>query len=65
MPCLMFSSLDANDPQLEKITHVLANKICPVILDTIIKGTVSYYRVTPLFLLFVFIARSFMHLSKP
>ncbi|KAI6670295.1 hypothetical protein NL676_005180 [Syzygium grande] len=38
MPCLMFSSLDANDPQLEKITHVLANKICPVILDTIIKG---------------------------
>lgn len=38
MPCLMFSCLDANDPQLEKITHVLANKICPVILDTIIKG---------------------------
>lgn len=39
MPCLMFSSYNATDPDLERTLDVLCNTIYPVLLETVIKGT--------------------------
>ncbi|KAH0889797.1 hypothetical protein HID58_052226 [Brassica napus] len=38
MPCLMFSSYNATDPDLERTLDVLCNTIYPVLLETVIKG---------------------------
>lgn len=40
-PCLQFSYCDPNPNSLplEKAIHVLAEAICPILLDTIIKGS--------------------------
>ncbi|GAB2235793.1 hypothetical protein Drorol1_Dr00026234 [Drosera rotundifolia] len=38
MPCLKFFWQDVTDNHLEKVSHVMADVICPVLLDTIIKG---------------------------
>ncbi|CAK9171045.1 unnamed protein product [Ilex paraguariensis] len=38
MPCLKFFWKDASDSHLERTSHILANIICPVLLETIIKG---------------------------
>ena len=38
MPCLLFFWQDNCDINLEKVLHILAHKICPVLLQTIIKG---------------------------
>ncbi|KAK4783152.1 hypothetical protein SAY86_007526 [Trapa natans] len=38
IPCLSFSSTDSNEVYLEKYVHIFANAVCPVLLDTIIKG---------------------------
>ncbi|PKI66564.1 hypothetical protein CRG98_013048 [Punica granatum] len=37
-PCLSFSLMDWTEVQLEKTAHILADMICPVLLETIIKG---------------------------
>ncbi|KAM7264633.1 hypothetical protein ACFE04_002316 [Oxalis oulophora] len=37
-PCLMFLWQDVNDGHLERTSDILADWICPVLLDTIIKG---------------------------
>ncbi|CAK7336523.1 unnamed protein product [Dovyalis caffra] len=37
-PCLMFFWQDANDVHLERTSNILADMICPVLLETIIKG---------------------------
>ncbi|KAL1217826.1 DNA-directed RNA polymerase V subunit 1 [Cardamine amara subsp. amara] len=38
MPCLMFSSYNATDPDLERTLDVLCNTIYPVLLEAVIKG---------------------------
>ncbi|GAB2272298.1 hypothetical protein Dimus_007118 [Dionaea muscipula] len=38
MPCLKFFWQDVTDNHLEKVSHIMADLICPVLLDTIIKG---------------------------
>ncbi|KAH9605060.1 hypothetical protein KSS87_011933 [Heliosperma pusillum] len=38
MPCLKFFWEDMADPHIEKISHIMADLICPVLLDTVIKG---------------------------
>lgn len=38
MPCLLFFWQGNCDDNLEQILHILAHKICPVLLQTIIKG---------------------------
>ncbi|ESQ52703.1 hypothetical protein EUTSA_v10016128mg [Eutrema salsugineum] len=38
MPCLMFSSYNATDPDLERTLDVLCHTIYPVLLETVIKG---------------------------
>ncbi|GAB4833587.1 hypothetical protein Ancab_031830 [Ancistrocladus abbreviatus] len=38
MPCLKFFWQDMSDSHLEKTSHIMADVICPVLLDTIIKG---------------------------
>ncbi|KAK9282648.1 hypothetical protein L1049_010867 [Liquidambar formosana] len=38
MPCLMFFWQDTNDVHLESTSNILADMICPVLLQTIIKG---------------------------
>ncbi|CAM8891380.1 unnamed protein product [Rhodiola kirilowii] len=38
MPCLTFGLHDASDCHLERISQILADVICPVLLETIIKG---------------------------
>ncbi|CAA7028950.1 unnamed protein product [Microthlaspi erraticum] len=38
MPCLMFSSYNAADPDLERTLDVLCNTIYPFLLETVIKG---------------------------
>ncbi|KAH0728366.1 hypothetical protein KY284_004231 [Solanum tuberosum] len=37
-PCLRFSWPDASDDHLERVSHILADMICPILLDTVIKG---------------------------
>ncbi|PHT74769.1 DNA-directed RNA polymerase V subunit 1 [Capsicum annuum] len=37
-PCLRFSWPDASDDHLERVSHILADMICPTLLDTVIKG---------------------------
>ncbi|CAI9770471.1 unnamed protein product [Fraxinus pennsylvanica] len=37
-PCLQFLWIGANDDHLERISHILADTVCPVLLETIIKG---------------------------
>ncbi|KAI4323548.1 hypothetical protein L6164_023145 [Bauhinia variegata] len=37
-PCVMFLLQDGGDTQLDKISRILADIICPVLLETIIKG---------------------------
>lgn len=37
-PCLKFICQDASDYQLEQRSHVLAETICPALLETVIKG---------------------------
>lgn len=39
MPCLKFFWKDNTDIHLEKASHIFSNTICPVLLETIIKGT--------------------------
>ncbi|KAK4379154.1 hypothetical protein RND71_001016 [Anisodus tanguticus] len=36
--CLRFSWPDASDDHLERVSHILADMICPILLDTVIKG---------------------------
>lgn len=38
-PCLRFSWPDASDDHLERVSHILADMICPILLDTVIKGS--------------------------
>ncbi|XP_059649269.1 DNA-directed RNA polymerase V subunit 1 [Cornus florida] len=38
MPCMKFFWQDTGDQHLEAISHILANTVCPVLLETIIKG---------------------------
>ncbi|XP_021752923.1 DNA-directed RNA polymerase V subunit 1-like [Chenopodium quinoa] len=38
MPCLKFYWQDMPDSDLERTKHIMADMICPVLLDTIIKG---------------------------
>ncbi|XP_021859597.1 DNA-directed RNA polymerase V subunit 1 [Spinacia oleracea] len=38
MPCLKFFWQDMTDTDLERTKHIMADMICPVLLDTIIKG---------------------------
>nr|GMD59609.1 DNA-directed RNA polymerase V subunit 1 [Ipomoea batatas] len=39
MPCLRFSwPIDSSDDHLEQTAHLLADTICPVLLETVIKG---------------------------
>ncbi|KAK9682199.1 hypothetical protein RND81_10G057200 [Saponaria officinalis] len=38
MPCLKFFWEDMADPNIEKLSHVMADLICPLLLDTVIKG---------------------------
>ncbi|KAA8519098.1 hypothetical protein F0562_013354 [Nyssa sinensis] len=38
MPCLKFFWQDTSDHHLERTSHILADTICPVLLETIIKG---------------------------
>ncbi|CAI9765027.1 unnamed protein product [Fraxinus pennsylvanica] len=38
IPCLQFFWIGANDDHLERISHILADTVCPVLLETIIKG---------------------------
>ncbi|GMH09851.1 hypothetical protein Nepgr_011692 [Nepenthes gracilis] len=38
IPCLKFFWQDMTDSHLEKTSHIMADMICPVLLDTIIKG---------------------------
>lgn len=38
MPCLKFFWQDLTDSDLERTKHIMADMICPVLLDTIIKG---------------------------
>lgn len=39
MPCLRFSwPLDTSDDHLERTAHLLADTICPVLLETVVKG---------------------------
>jgi hypothetical protein len=37
-PCLMFFWQGADDVHLERTSNILADMICPVLLETIIKG---------------------------
>lgn len=43
MPCLKFIWQETEDDNLEGISHILADVICPVLLGTIIKGTFVLY----------------------
>ncbi|KAL2461136.1 DNA-directed RNA polymerase V subunit 1 [Abeliophyllum distichum] len=38
IPCLQFFWQGASDDNLERISHILADTVCPVLLETIIKG---------------------------
>ncbi|KAL8098256.1 DNA-directed RNA polymerase V subunit 1-like [Apium graveolens] len=38
MPCLKFFWKDNTDIHLEKASHIFSNAVCPVLLETIIKG---------------------------
>lgn len=38
LPCLKFFLQETNDDHLEKISHLIADTICPILLQTIIKG---------------------------
>ncbi|XP_021731104.1 DNA-directed RNA polymerase V subunit 1-like [Chenopodium quinoa] len=40
MPCLKFYWQDMPDSDLERTKHIMADMICPVLLDTIIKGCI-------------------------
>lgn len=42
MPCLMFWLQDMCDIHLENTSHILADMIFPVLLETIIKGIIHY-----------------------
>ncbi|CAN4108487.1 unnamed protein product [Withania somnifera] len=37
-PCPTFSWPDASDDHLERVSHILADMICPILLDTVVKG---------------------------
>ncbi|KAL9239936.1 hypothetical protein vseg_014207 [Gypsophila vaccaria] len=37
-PCLKFFWEDMADPNVEKLSHLMADLICPILLDTVIKG---------------------------
>ncbi|KAK6928884.1 RNA polymerase Rpb1, domain 3 [Dillenia turbinata] len=45
VPCLKFFWKDASDDHLEKISHILTDKICPILLETVIKGDPRVYSV--------------------
>ncbi|KAJ8438767.1 hypothetical protein Cgig2_009885 [Carnegiea gigantea] len=52
MPCLKFFWPDMTDTHLEKMSHIMADLICPILLDTVIKGdprisTVSIIWISP------------------
>lgn len=45
MPCLMFFWQDASDSHLEKTSHILSDIICPVLLETIVKGMILFLHI--------------------
>jgi len=55
MPCLMFFWQDASDSHLEKTSHILSDIICPVLLETIVKGIINHSFFLFFYFLFLFI----------
>lgn len=58
MPCLKFFWKDSTDIHLEKAAHIFSSTICPVLLETIIKGT------SQPFILYCFHIRNYIFTCK-